>query len=228
MISKALLNRLAAKKAGVYRSPFTRRPMWGGESFKVFAYLARWVETPDTWSDLTGASHSLSKLRHTGWFCDANQDVIRFGVVREVRTRNGVRYLACMNDPHNGGKDGSGPCAVEVRPDGTPVWYDDRQEASRSADQMAQFSAEVEREWDEKWTERVRSEDLELDSLRQLRVLRKKARALIAGIRDSVLSPALCSILREDLKNIRKEAAAEWRNVMECRETQIRLKEFVS
>jgi hypothetical protein len=229
MISKALLNRLAAKKSGTYRSPFTRRPLWGGEPFNAGGGLARWAETPETWSTLIGTSHALLKLRHTGWYCDSLMRTTQFGVVRGLYTKDGTLFLACINDPHNGEADGSGPCAVEVRSDGTPCWYDTREEAARHADRMAEIVAERAREWDEQWTARVYAEDTERDALQQIDALRKKARSFIACVRQSsTVTPLLCAVLREKLHNVRKAAAEQWRTVRECRETMTRLKEFVS
>ena len=155
-INQSLLNRLASRKAGVYRSPFEARPIWGGVPFRLGAYHARWAETPGDWSKLTGASHSIiSSIRHTGWYCDIEGHVLIFGIVREVRTARGTRYLACTCDPWNGDKSGDGPCMVEVKADGSFLWYDCEREAARHADSMAERYAEVERENDEAYQEQI-------------------------------------------------------------------------
>lgn len=160
-INQSLLNRLAAKNVGKYRSPFKARPVWEGIQSRLGAYHTRWAGTPGDWSELTGASHSIiSSIRHTGWYCDTEGHVLIFGIVREVRTTRGTRYLACTNDPWNGDKDGDGPCAVEVKEDGSFLWYDCEREAARHADAIAERYAEVERENDEAYQEQMAQEQM--------------------------------------------------------------------
>jgi hypothetical protein len=154
-INQSLLNRLAAKKAGKYVSPLAARPLWSGTPFRRGAYFGRWTETPNDCSDLKGRSDELINIRHTGWYCDDMGHATMFGVVREIKTSRGMRYLACINDPWQGDKNGDGPCVVEVNEDGSPVFYDCEREAARHADAMAERSAELEREHDEAYQEQM-------------------------------------------------------------------------
>jgi hypothetical protein len=225
-INRLLQERLDAKREGVYKTPFKIRPIWGGKAWKTGAYHARYAETPDDWSDMAGRADEILSLRHSGWYCDSLQDGIRFGLVRKVRTMRGVKYLACMNDPWNGDKDGNGPCAVEVHPDGMPVWYDDEKEAARNADGMAEQTAEKEREYDEQWQKRARAEEEAGEARKEIAGLRTKARSLVAGIRQSTLAPSLCLYLREELQRIRQESAEAWETLRESMKTMERLKEF--
>lgn len=219
-INQSLLSRLAMKKAGRYKSPFRKGAIWGGTPHKSGGCWLRWSETPDDWSELKGRADEIIRLDHTGWFVDSYQSESQSGIVREVKTAKGPRYLACISDPWNGDKKGNGPCRIECRENGSPVWYDCEREAARNADNAAEASAEEMREWSEQADERQQAEETADEMQTAIKTARKEARELIAGIRQSTLAPSLCERMRrETMARLREEAREAW-------ETMERLKEF--
>ena len=226
-INQSLLNRLAAKRAGKYVSPFKRGGIWGGTPHQSGGYWLRWAETPETWSDLKGrADEVLASVKHTGWYLDEWGDGVVFGIVRSVRMRGGRRFLACISDPFNGDKYGNGPALMEVHEDGSPLWYDDARRAARASDQMAQQYAERERECQEKAMERFNAEEAADKAADTIKTARSEARELIAGIRGSTLAPSLCQRMRREVVRLREKSAEAWEKLREARETMERLKEF--
>lgn len=225
-INQSLLNRLALKRAGKYVSPFRKGGMFNGTPHASGGYSLRWSENPDSFSELTGRADKILSLRHSGWYVDAYQHETQFGIVREVKTAKGPRYLACISDPWNGDKKGNGPCRIECRDNGLPYWYDDEREAARNADGAAESSAEEMREWSEQADERQQAEERADEARAEIAGLRTKARGLVEGIRQSTLAPAICLHLREELKRIREESAEAWGTLRESQEIMERLKEF--
>lgn len=226
-INYSLLQRLAAKRAGTYKSPFRKGAIWGGTPHKSGAYWLRWSETPETWSELKGrADEVLESVKHRGWYLNEWGDGVVFGIVRSVRVKGGVRFLAAISDPFNGDKCGNGPALMEVHEDGSPLWYDDAREAARASDQMSEQYAEREREYQEKALERFNAEEAEGETLAAIAWARSETRALIAGIRESTLVPSLCERMRAEVKRLREESAEAWEKLREARETMERLKEF--
>lgn len=226
-INQSLLNRLAAKRAGTYKSPFRKGGMFHGTPHKSGGYWLRWSETPEDWSELKGrADEVLESVQHRGWYLDDFQDSVAFGIVRSVRMRGGVRFIAAISDPFNGDKYGNGPALIEVHEDGSPVWYDDASEAARASDQMAQQYAEREREYQEKALERCNAEEVAGEAAETIKTARKEARELITGIRESTLAPSLCQRMRREVTRLREESRDAWEKLREARETMERLKEF--
>ena len=225
-INYSLLQRLAMKRAGKYKSPFRKGGMFNGTPHASGGYSLRWSENPDSFSELIGRADKIIRLNHTGWYVDAYQHESQMGIVREVKTAKGPRYLACISDPWNGGKDGSGPCRIECRSNGLPYWYDCKEEAARNADGAAESSAEEMREWSEQADERQQAEEKADEARGEIGKLRTKARSLVEGIRQSTLAPSLCTHLREELQRIREESAEAWETLRESLETMERLKGF--
>lgn len=226
-INQSLLNRLAMKRAGKYKSPFRKGGMLQGTPHKAGGHWLRWSETPEDWSELKGrADELLESVQHQGWYLDGFGDAVVFGIVRKVRMRGGVRFLAAISDPFNGDKYGNGPALVEVHEDGSPLWYDDAREAARASDQIAQQYAEREREYQEGWRERNDAEEAADEMQAAIKTARKEARELIAGIRQSTLAPSLCERMRREVTRLREESAEAWGRLRESRKTMERLKEF--
>lgn len=226
-INQSLLNRLAAKRAGTYKSPFRKGGMFQGKPHKSGGYWLRWSETPEDWSELKGrADEVLESVKHRGWYLNEWGDGVVFGIVRSVRMKGGRRFLAAVSDPYNGDKYGNGPALMEVHEDGSPLWYDDAREAARASDQMAQQYAEREREYQEKALERFNAEEAEGEAVDTIKTARKEARELIAGIRESTLAPSLCQRMRREVARLREKSRGAWERLREARETMERLKEF--
>lgn len=226
-INESLLNRLAAKRAGKYKSPFRKGAIWGGTPHQSGGYWLRWSETPETWSELKGrADEVLESVKNRGWYLDEWGDGVVFGIVRSVRMKGGRRFLAAVSDPYNGDKYGNGPALMEVHEDGGPLWYDDAREAARASDQMAQQYAEREREYREKALERFNAEEAAEEAADTIKTARKEAWELINGIRQSTLAPSLCQRMRREVTRLREESAEAWEKLREARETMERLKRF--
>jgi hypothetical protein len=225
-INYSLLQRLTAKRAGKYKSPFRKGGMFQGTPHKSGGYWLRWSETPEDWSELKGLADEIIRLDHTGWFVDSYQSESQSGIVREVKTKNGPLYLACISDPFNGDKKGNGPCRIECREDGSPYWYDCEREAARNADGAAEASAEEMREWSEQADERQQAEEAADEMQAAIKTARKEARELIAGIRQSTLAPSLCQRMRREVARLREESREAWEKLREARETMERLKAF--
>lgn len=207
----ALLSRLAAKRSGKYRSPFTLSydSRWGGTPFAIGADVGyrstfgRWHESPETPFRFIGLAHDLVRLGHTGWYTrdDDFGDELARGVVYLLPHG---RYLAAIASESESDKDGSGPCIVETNAHGSPCLYDDKEDAARAADSFAERYAEGAREDDRRRRERMKLEDAASEAAETLKSDRDEARALLADIRASRLSPGLCERMRGELRALRR------------------------
>ena len=209
-MNPALLSRLAAKRSGSYRSPFARSydSRWGGTPFPVGANVGyrstfgRWHESPETPFRFIGLAHNLVSLRHTGWYTRDNEyDELARGVVYLLPHG---RYLAAIASDSESDKDGSGPCIVETNANGSPCLYDDKEDAARAADSFAERYAEGAREDDRLQGERMKLEEAASEAAETLKSERDEARALLAEIRASRLSPGLCERMRGELRALRR------------------------
>jgi hypothetical protein len=229
---KTLSQRLAARKAGKYISPFAPsyssrwggQPFrWGGQPFPIGENVGyrhtfgRWHECPETPFRFVGLSHDLVSLSHTGWYTsedDCSSELAR-GVVYLLPHG---RCLAAIADPCQSGKDGSGPCIVEVNANGSPVIYDDKEDAARAADSLAERYAESAREDDRRWHETRKHEEQIEESQQSIEDSRDEARALIADIRASKLSTGLCERMRGELRALRRSMHRAFRDIREARQ----------
>ena len=129
--------------------PITFNPEWTPEHSRD---RYRWVENVSDGLRHVGASHDLVRLRHTGWFVNEFQDETVHGEVYQMPARGGVaRYVPAVNDPDND------DCAVLDFHSVT----DDKEEAARWADQMAENYAEREREYQAEERARIEQEEAE-------------------------------------------------------------------
>lgn len=215
---KALANRLADYKAGQPVKPFTTpdySSRWGGKPFAIGANVGywntfgRWHESPETPCRFVGLAHKIVRLDHTGWFTiDECADELAHGVVYLLPHG---RFLACIADPCQSNKDGTGPAIVETDRNGNPCIYEDKEEAARAADQFAELYAEAERAYQEQERKRTALEESIAGAENELTELRGDTRQLIAGIRESQLSPSLCARMRAEVVKLRgKMKAAFW------------------
>lgn len=208
-INPALIRRLELKKQGKYKSPFdlSYSSRWGGQVFRVgenvgYRYtFGRWHECPETPFRFIGLAHEIVWLGHTGWYTlhDDCGETAR-GVVYMMPHG---KYIAAIADACNAGKDGRGPCIVEVKENGVPFFYDSREDAARNADSFAESYAEGAREFDRIESERMRLEDEMSEAVQELDEKRAEARGLISDMRESNLSPGLCERMKQELRAIR-------------------------
>lgn len=104
----------------------------------------RWIENASKGMRLCGFADDLIRLDHRGWYTDPEgfEDGVMRGVVYQLPTRNGSPVFAVgYADPYN-----DDCCCVEIRTD-----IEDKEEAARIADSIAERCAEREREYQEAW-----------------------------------------------------------------------------
>ena len=107
-----------------------------------------------------GDSHDIVRMRHTGWFKDADACETICGHVWQLPARNGEPvYLAGYED-----KDAE---YVVLEVNGKRfATYDDKEDAARAADGLAERVAESEREYNERW-QAAREADEKADEAKQ-------------------------------------------------------------
>lgn len=223
MKTQSIQSRLAAKRAGKYVSPFTISYLsrWGGEPFKVaenvgyHSTFGRWHESPEVFARFTGLAQEIIKLRFTGWYTDSdgcNGELAR-GVVYSL---SHGRFIAGVADPVNADKNGQGPCIFEVDAKGNPCLYDDKEDAARAADSLAEIYAEGAREEARLFDARQKAEIDAEDAKSDLESLRSDARSLLADIRESKLSSGLCDRLTREFKRMRYRMHAAFHELQEA------------
>jgi len=209
-IISALLRRLADKKAGkATAAQVLTLAKWGGTPFRLGENVGyrntwgRWHESPESAFRFAGLASAIVNLGHNGWYTrydEYDPDELARGAVYMLPHG---RYMAAIADPCQSDKDGSGPCIVEVDERGNPCMYEDKDEAARSADQFAEKYAESSREDDRHERGKQTLRDIVDADTAELAGLRSDARGLLQGIRDSRLSPGLCSRLTAELRAMR-------------------------
>jgi hypothetical protein len=114
----------------------------------------RWVENISSGLRKVGDAHEIVRsIHHTGWFLDdLFQDETVHGEVYQLPARDGKeQYVPAVNDPYN--------------PDCACVDFssitDDKEQAARWSDQMAEHWAEREREYQAKERIKQRLEEIE-------------------------------------------------------------------
>lgn len=232
-ISTKLLARLAAKKAGKYRSPSAGNysSKWGGIPFAVGENVgyrhtfARWHESPETPFRFVGLASDCVKLGHTGWYTrddDWGSELSR-GVVYMLPHG---RFLAAIADPYQSAKDGRGPAMIKTDRAGNLAIYGDKESAAQAADRLAEIYAEGERE-DDRAFQRVTALEEERDEAENtLGELRSDARGLLEEIRESKLSPGLCQRLTLQLVVMRRRMHEAYAAIKSAKQTLATLPQF--
>lgn len=222
-INPSLLSRLAAKRAGKYRSPFATSysSQWGGQVFNVGQNVGyrhtfgRWHESPETPFRFVGLAHSVASLRHTGWYVQHDEcgETTRGVVYMLPHSRC---FLAAATDAWNGKDDGTGPCVFEVNEQGTPYVYATREDAAYAADSFAERYAESQREDDRLYGERQKAEIDAEAATKELDELRSDARGLLSEIRESRLSSGLCVRLTREFQAMRANMHRAFRELQDA------------
>jgi hypothetical protein len=162
-----------------------------GATFKVGCYECRWCENISGHFRETGEAHEIIRLNHRGWFVDNFQHSTTRGMVLQLAARQGKNlYLATCSDPWN---KNSG--IIEL------CFYDEKEDAARAADGLAECYAEDSREDDLKMLVETEIASLK-DSIAELR---QRIRSLVAGIRQSKVADIVCEQLRCDIRRLRRE-----------------------
>lgn len=175
------------------------------EGYRSFKHM-RWVENAGDGLRLVGFADKIIRLRHTGWFTDDDGmgDTFR-GVVYQLPSRKGQPlYAYGYADPNN---DGCALLCFDVT--------NDKEEAARFADQVAETLAESEREYNRAWQAARRHETL----AEEIGDMRREALAIGAemrGARGKVEAPTICATLRAKVFSL-------YRNIQRARKEQAEL-----
>jgi hypothetical protein len=152
----------------------------------------------------TGMAHDIVRLKHTGWYADAYCSELYCGQVWQMPARNGSpRYIA-------GYVEQDAEYAVIESEKGQFCIYDDKEEAARSADYLAEKCAERQREYSE--AERAENDAMELKDDAKTAV-----HAIVKALKDQkqvgALAGSLCEYLVDELQEAREqwnEALGKW------------------
>jgi hypothetical protein len=133
----------------------------------------RWVENIGDGLRKVGDAHEIVKrLGHTGWFTNQFQDETVHGEVYQLPARGGIaQYVPAVNDPCND------DCACV---DFTSV-TDDKEDAARQSDSMAERWAEREREYQAEESAKIRLEEITTEIQDAYKDFRRVAREIRAN-----------------------------------------------
>lgn len=126
--------------------------MRGGEPFKRGSDTMAWFENPGDYLRLTGLSHEILELKYTGWYTedDGDNGELMRGVVYQLPSRKGKKlFMYGYADPNN---DGAACLSLSLA--------DDKEDAARWADSIAEHAAERERGYNRAWQAGRDYEDL--------------------------------------------------------------------
>lgn len=159
---------------------------------------------------LVGYCDELTRIDHTGWFVDEDQNDKMRGVVLQLPARDGrAQYLAGYEDPYGNGyvlelpKHGRaiipGECKGGAGEDG-PTYSSDAKEAARAADAFAEREADEARDYNAAW--RAGSDFAAKGE--EIAEARKEALAILAERRkvQGVDAPALCKAIRARVESL--------------------------
>jgi len=178
------------------------------------AKAMRWLEKPaECGLRFVGYASDLAGLRHDGWYVDNGQSSIVRGVVFQLPARYGKPlFVAGYDDADNGEANAGGPVALDFG-DTT----DDQNTAARWADQIAEWHAESEREYQaacaagNRWAEIGQEIKQVRGEIRAAISQFRKARAFV-GEAAGATYDRLCQIIRsdvaDDLKTVRELRAS--------------------
>lgn len=181
-----------------YTSPLNHRYGWMGDAHglsdaiaamrergeRIAKVSAPWAMV-DAWRDVGDSSEILGR-RYTGWYSDADGSETYVGHVWQLPARDGVPCYVAGYVEDMGGRDGrraSGYVVLEHDGRGL-VTYDNKEDAARAADGLAESNAERAREYSERWREASRADSDREDAREALRNARKEARDAIAAARE--------------------------------------------
>lgn len=186
----AYLTRKYSKYGFKREHPIEYNPAFHPEHDKRATY--RWIENVSDGLREVGKASDIVRLNHTAWFTDNYQDETIYGIVYQLPARNGKpQYVPAVNDACNEN------CALV---DFSSV-TDEKEDAARWADSMAEYQAEASREDQAQEDAKQRLEDIAEEIKTTYADYRKTIRELRANP----------SVLTVDV--VRKMVRAEWKNV---------------
>jgi len=166
----------------------------------------RWVENASDGLRVAveNAGDTNSRDSHTGWYVNNFQSETVHGIVYQLPSRNGqLQYVPAVSDAYNN------DCAIVDFYSVT----DDKDDAARWADSMAEHYAEREREYQAKEEAKQRLEDIETEIKDEYQDFRRICRELRASC-DKVQGVAVVRELvkarwhetKASIRKLRKEA----------------------
>ncbi len=200
----------------------TRYPMhnqgYGNPAFTIRSFEnVRWIENPRAAGlRFVGYADELAGLRYTGHYSDDSQSETIRGVVFQIAGKDGkARFVPGYDNAINGKADSNGPCAVcfeevfegegDVRADSDH--YGAHRDCARRADQLAEWLAEDERDYQEAASAGLRYHELADD----IASTRKEALALLAERRAAMAQsngqafPTICGTIADKVRALYAE-----------------------
>lgn len=165
-----------------YTSPLKHRYNWlGGDHAPTFSDNGDYANAPtsyvDAWRDV-GDSDSIINLRHRGWYADVDGDTIYRGHVWQLPARAGVaQYVAGYSETDSG-------YSVLCANGRSLELFDEKEDAARAGDALAERVANVEREHNERWLEASTASAERDDARETLKDAHAAAVRLVAALRE--------------------------------------------
>lgn len=184
--------------------------MRGGASSKSGSDMLFWCERPGDYMRLVGFADEIAKLGHRGWYThdDGDPDEILRGVVYQLPSRKGkLQFMYGYADPNN---DGAARLSETIA--------DDKDDAARWADSVAEYAAEEECDYNRAWQAGRRFDE----AGEEVKTLRGECLALIRETK------AACDALTNYTAikaTIRSEIASYVNQIRELREERAKLED---
>ena len=181
----------------------------------------------DGWRD-TGDAHELVSLRHTGWYADEDGFTLYIGHVWQLPARDGTaQYVAGYVEQDSGlpksidARRATGYVVLEHDGRGL-VTYDDKEDAARAADGLAESNAEDAREYSERWNAASIADNEREDARQALSDARTEAGNVLHAWRAQQsagpLAPEVCQVLRGKLEDARDDMRRALRDIASAAE----------
>lgn len=111
-------------------------------------YVSAPVELVNGWRDVGHSDDIVSHIGHRGWYTDADCSETYRGHVWQIPARNGD---PCYIAGYVESEDASGYVVLETNKRGGLELYDDKEDAARAGDRLAEHMAEDAKEYSERW-----------------------------------------------------------------------------
>lgn len=187
-------------------------------------YATAPLELAEGWRDVGYADEVYSGrlIDHRGWFihADGRTGETYRGHVWQLPARNGVpQYVAGYMEPNDSKASGY---VVLCASGGDLELFDDKDDAARAGDALAERMAEQEREYDERWQAASLAADNRDEARDDMRKARQSARAAIAALREQraagAVAAGVCAILADRVTDARETMRDALERIVECSE----------
>jgi len=172
-----------------------------GPQFKGYGERhMRWIENVSAGLRFVGHADDLVRsIRHKGWYADNFQDETYRGCVYQLPARHGVpQFVGGYSDPNND------DCALL-----SFYLYDEKEDAARAADLIAEARADEQRQYNEAWQAGSEYADLKTEISSNRRALielireRKELCRLVCGTSVEHTAHAVLKEIRRLLQAVR-------------------------